>query len=176
MSIHSRPAIEMVRRAVLAVTMLLFVGGHGNTQPAATQGSAPSVGPFDQLAGSWSGSGTIDLSHGRQEPIKCRASYGVLEEGEELETNLLQCKPGQSSVAQRTRALGWGFQCTRSRCNRPRQVKDQFPVGIPTNALCNLVTACASCSRCKISSFGMRPTVEAKSLRISANRPKLRCM
>jgi hypothetical protein len=113
------------------------------------------VGPFDQLAGSWSGSGTIDLSHGRQEPIKCRASYGVLEEGEELETNLLQCKPGQSSVAQRTRALGWGFQCTRSRCNRPRQVKDQFPVGIPTNALCNLVTACASCSRCKISSFGM---------------------
>ena len=40
MSIHSRPAIEMVRGAVLAVTMLLFVGGHGNTQPAATQGAA----------------------------------------------------------------------------------------------------------------------------------------
>ena len=88
MSIHSRPAIEMVRGAVLAVPMLLFVGGHGNTQPAATQGSAPSVGPFDQLAGSWSGSGTIDLSHGRQEPIKCRASYDVLEEKRKLQLNI----------------------------------------------------------------------------------------
>ena len=88
MSIHSRPAIEMVRGAVLAVTMLLLVGGHGNTQPAATQGAAPSVGPFDQLAGSWSGSGTIDLSNGRHEPIKCRASYDVLEEQSKLQLNI----------------------------------------------------------------------------------------
>ena len=88
MSIHSRPASEMFRGAVLAVTMLLFVGGHGNTQPAATQGSAPSAGPFDQLAGSWSGSGTIDLSNGSHEPIKCRASYDVLEEQSKLQLNI----------------------------------------------------------------------------------------
>jgi hypothetical protein len=88
MSMHSNPARVMLRGAVLAVTMLLFVGGDGNAQPAATQGSAPSASPFEQLAGSWSGSGTIDLSNGRHEPIKCRASYDVLEEQSKLQLNI----------------------------------------------------------------------------------------
>jgi hypothetical protein len=38
------------------------------------------VSPFAELVGSWSGSGTIDLSNDRHEPIKCRASYDVLED------------------------------------------------------------------------------------------------
>lgn len=88
MFIHSGSARVMLRGAVLAVTMLVFVGGDGNAQPAATQGSAPSAGPFDQLAGSWSGSGTMDLSNGRHEPIKCRASYDVLEEQSKLQLNI----------------------------------------------------------------------------------------
>ena len=88
MSTHSNPASVMLRGAVLAVAVLLFVGGAGNTQPAATQGSAPSASPFDQLAGSWSGSGTIDLSNGKHEPIKCRASYDVLEEQSKLQLNI----------------------------------------------------------------------------------------
>ena len=86
MSIHSRTASIVFRGAVLAV--LLFAGGHGNAQPAATQGSAPSAGPLDPLAGSWSGSGTIDLSNGRHELIKCRASYDVLEEQSKLQLNI----------------------------------------------------------------------------------------
>ena len=86
MSIHSRTASMMFRGAVLAA--LLFAGGLGNAQPAATQGSAPSAGPFDPLAGSWSGSGTIDLSNGRHESIKCRASYDVLEEQSKLQLNI----------------------------------------------------------------------------------------
>jgi hypothetical protein len=88
MSAHSIPTGVLFRGAVLAMTMLLFVSGNGNTQPAATQGSAPSAGPFDQLAGSWSGSGTIDLSNGRHEAIKCRASYDVLEEQSKLQLNI----------------------------------------------------------------------------------------
>ena len=86
MSVHSSAASAMFRGAVLAMTMLLFVGGNGNTQPAAT--SAPSASPFDQLAGSWSGSGTVNLSNGRHESIKCRASYDVLEEQSKLQLNI----------------------------------------------------------------------------------------
>jgi hypothetical protein len=88
MAVHSSAASVMLRGAFLAVTMLVFAGGAGSTQPVATQGSAPSAGPFDQLAGSWSGAGTMDLSNGRHEPIKCRASYDVLEEQSKLQLNI----------------------------------------------------------------------------------------
>ena len=78
----------MLRVAALALTIFVFSDGDGNAQSRATQGSASSEGPFGQLAGSWSGSGTIDLSNGRHEPIKCRASYDVLEEQNKLQLNI----------------------------------------------------------------------------------------
>jgi hypothetical protein len=88
MSVHPNSVRVMFRGAAVALMILFFVGGDGNAQSAATQGSASSAGPFDQLAGSWSGSGTIDLSNGRHEPIKCRASYDVLEEQNKLQLNI----------------------------------------------------------------------------------------
>jgi len=60
-----------------ALALLLFIG--------ATQ--VRSATPFGALAGSWSGSGTIELSNAR-EPIKCRASYDVLEERSSLQLNI----------------------------------------------------------------------------------------
>jgi hypothetical protein len=78
-SVYSNHVSVMFRGAALALTILFLVAGDGNAQGVATQGSALSAGPFGQLAGRWSGSGTIDLSNGRREPIKCRASYDVLD-------------------------------------------------------------------------------------------------
>jgi hypothetical protein len=37
--------------------------------------------PFDRLAGQWSGAGTIQMSDGNSEALRCRASYDVLSEG-----------------------------------------------------------------------------------------------
>ena len=51
-------------------------------------GLAQSRMPFDNLAGHWTGKGTINLSNGTQEPIKCRASYDVLEQLSRLELNI----------------------------------------------------------------------------------------
>ena len=87
-SVHSYPASVTFRVAALALAIFVFSGGDSNAQSRATQGSASSQGPFGQLAGSWSGSGTIDLSNGRHEPIKCRASYDVLEEQNKLQLNI----------------------------------------------------------------------------------------
>jgi hypothetical protein len=88
MTMHSIPANVMYRGAALALAMLLLVGGDANAQRAATQGAASAASPFDQLAGNWSGSGTIDLSNGRHEAIKCKASYDVLEEQNKLQLNI----------------------------------------------------------------------------------------
>ena len=86
-SVYSNHVSVMFRGAALALTILFLVAGDGNAQGVATQGSALSAGPC-QLAGRWSGSGTIDLSNGRREPIKCGASYDVLEEQSKLQLNI----------------------------------------------------------------------------------------
>ena len=70
-----------------AFAILLFVG-HAAAQSKTTAGSTSKESPFAQLAGSWSGAGTIDLANGKHEPIKCRASYDVLEDQNKLQLNL----------------------------------------------------------------------------------------
>lgn len=51
-------------------------------------GQAQGPTPFGKLAGQWSGSGTIDLSNGAKEPIRCRAAYDVLEQQNSLQLNI----------------------------------------------------------------------------------------
>jgi hypothetical protein len=75
-------------RAVTSAFALLFFVGHAGAQGRATVGSAPAGNPFTQLAGGWSGGGTIDLANGRHEPIKCRASYDVLDQQNKLQLNI----------------------------------------------------------------------------------------
>ena len=45
-------------------------------------------GPFVGLAGSWAGSGTIGMSNGTRERIRCRASYAVSGRGSSLQQSL----------------------------------------------------------------------------------------
>jgi hypothetical protein len=84
----SMSANPMIHRAALSAVALLLLVGHADAQNRATVGSAPAASPFAQLAGAWSGAGTIDLANGRQEPIKCRASYDVLNAQNKLQLNI----------------------------------------------------------------------------------------
>ncbi len=78
----------MTLRAVASALALLFFVGYAGAQSRATVGSAPSENPFAQLAGGWTGAGTIDLANGKNEPIKCRASYDVLNAQNKLQLNI----------------------------------------------------------------------------------------
>ena len=75
-------------RAATSAAVFLFFVGYAGAQGRTTVGSAPDESPFAQLAGGWAGGGTIDLAGGRHEPIKCRASYDVLETQSKLQLNL----------------------------------------------------------------------------------------
>ncbi len=55
---------------------------------AATIAHTEALSPFTKLAGQWAGSGTIELSNGAREAIKCRASYDVLEEKNNLQLSI----------------------------------------------------------------------------------------
>lgn len=46
------------------------------------------TGPFTPLDGQWSGGGTVQLSNGAREQLRCRASYDVLNDGNKLQLSL----------------------------------------------------------------------------------------
>jgi hypothetical protein len=78
MAFRSLSAGNAVRTAsVVLAIWLVTTSGH-------TQGASP----FANLAGQWAGSGTIELANGARTPIKCRASYDVLEEKNNLQLSI----------------------------------------------------------------------------------------
>jgi hypothetical protein len=66
MSLPSHWTNRAVLAAILGLMLWLFATGSSYAQA-----------PFNRLAGQWSGSGTIDMSSGARERIKCRAAYQV---------------------------------------------------------------------------------------------------
>jgi hypothetical protein len=50
--------------------------------------SANEEGPFAALAGWWAGEGRLRFKGGKQEQVKCRATYFVSEDGVELKQNV----------------------------------------------------------------------------------------
>jgi hypothetical protein len=55
---------------------------------AQAQGGAAAASPFADLAGSWSGTGTVTLSNGTTERLRCQASYQLASGGSNLRQDL----------------------------------------------------------------------------------------
>ena len=79
MTMRSVNGTNPIAMAGLALTLWLSASGDGHAQGSAS---------FEKLAGQWSGNGTIDLSNGTKEPIRCRAAYDVLEQQSSLQLNI----------------------------------------------------------------------------------------
>ena len=68
---------------------------------------AQAVGPFAGFDGSWGGAGTVTLSNGATEHIRCKADYKVTATGMGLKQNL-HCASD--------RLIRWPVQVCRSNC------------------------------------------------------------
>ncbi len=75
--LRARFSMPALQAATLAAALTL----------TATAGHAQS-GPFAGFDGSWAGTGTVALSDGTKERIRCRASYRVQSGGQELHQSL----------------------------------------------------------------------------------------
>ena len=75
--------LSHVRHLPLGAVMFLLCGS-----PAHAQTQATSSNPFASFAGSWSGSGTVALSNGTTERLRCQATYAVATAGTNLRQNL----------------------------------------------------------------------------------------
>jgi hypothetical protein len=71
------------RRAALAAgAVLCLASSHGLAQREAASK------PFEGMAGTWSGTGTVTLGSGDKERIRCRVIYTVANSGERVEQDL----------------------------------------------------------------------------------------
>ena len=75
-------AAHALRGAVFTAILLLGTG------PSLHGGAVAASNPFTGLAGSWSGDGTIKLSSGDSERIRCRVTYAVSGGGNSLRQDL----------------------------------------------------------------------------------------
>jgi hypothetical protein len=91
---------------------------------AASLSSAPShaqSGPFNGLAGVWSGGGTVTLDDGSSERIRCRATYAVGEGGRGL-NQTLTCASDSYKFDLRANVLAEGNAITGSWSEMSRNI------------------------------------------------------
>ena len=82
-----------VSRAIVAryaFALLISAGALASVTIGARAAEDAERGPFAGLSGSWSGDGTVTMSNGSSERIRCRASYSVPPMGKQLNQGL-QC-------------------------------------------------------------------------------------
>lgn len=79
MNVRRTEGTSLIRTLVLATSLAgLGLAAHAQVNE----------GPFKGLSGAWSGTGTIAVSNGSNERIRCRASYSVTPSGETLHQDL----------------------------------------------------------------------------------------
>jgi hypothetical protein len=81
MSLRARKiSLHTTKVAAFAVASSILAAWSGPVAAAA--------GPFAALAGSWSGEGTVMVSNGTNERLRCRATYRVEGQGQDVDLNL----------------------------------------------------------------------------------------
>jgi hypothetical protein len=71
-----------------SVPFVLALLGAGLFIPGIGEADAPAVTPFAGLAGKWSGDGSIALTNGTTERLRCNADYVVSGGGDDLDSTL----------------------------------------------------------------------------------------
>jgi hypothetical protein len=75
-----KPSASCLKKAVL-VSGLLLTSAQGHADPG-------SEGPFLGLSGHWSGAGTVTMTNGVTERIRCKATYAVNATGKAVQQTL----------------------------------------------------------------------------------------
>jgi hypothetical protein len=107
-----------------ALTAVVVAAGISLLSPVAyaQQGTADfTVGPFENLAGTWSGSGTITMKDGGHERVRCSGTYTVGSGGNTMR-NELRCSSDSYKVEMTTDVTQTGDQLAGNWTENTRHV------------------------------------------------------
>jgi hypothetical protein len=82
----------LVNKKTVLASGLLLISAAGHAAPG-------SDGPFLGLSGSWSGAGTITMTNGATERIRCKATYAVNATGKAVQQTLRCASDSYRAVA-----------------------------------------------------------------------------
>ena len=109
------PSIASIDAAVCVIALSL----------SPLPGYATQQGPFADLSGEWSGGGTVTLSSGSNEKIRCRATYDSEAAGNNLKL-ALRCASDSYNVDFRGTAINSGGNMTGDWFESTNQAAGQF--------------------------------------------------
>ena len=132
---------------------------------AASLFSAPSQaqsGPFNGLAGVWSGAGTVTLDDGSNERIRCRATYAVGEAGHGL-NQTLTCASDSYKFDLRTNVIAEGNNITGSWSEISRNISGTIQGSGTSGAIQVVASAAGFSANITVTTRGNRQTVLIRS-------------
>jgi hypothetical protein len=132
---------------------------------AASLFSAPSQaqsGPFNGLAGVWSGAGTVTLDDGSSERIRCRATYAVGEGGRGL-NQTLTCASDSYKFDLRANVVAEGNQITGSWSEMSRNISGTIQGSGTSGAIQVVASAAGFNANISLTTRGNRQTVQIRS-------------
>jgi hypothetical protein len=132
---------------------------------AASLFSAPSQaqsGPFNGLAGVWSGAGTVTLDDGSNERIRCRATYAVGEAGHGL-NQTLTCASDSYKFDLRTNVIAEGNNITGSWSEISRNISGTIQGSGTSGAIQVVASAAGFSANITVTTRGNRQTVQIRS-------------
>jgi hypothetical protein len=132
---------------------------------AASAFSTPSQaqsGPFNGLAGVWSGGGTVTLDDGSSERIRCRATYAVGEGGRGL-NQTLTCASDSYKFDLRTNVVAEGGQISGSWSEMSRNISGTIQGSGSAGAIRVVASAAGFNADISVTTRGNRQTVVIRS-------------
>jgi len=125
-------------------------------------GYATQQGPFADLSGDWSGGGTVTLSSGSNEKIRCRATYDSQAAGNNLKL-ALRCASDSYNVDFRGTAINNGGNMTGNWFEFTNQVAGQFFGSIKGNRIDARIEGQTFAAFLNMTTHGNRQSVSLRS-------------
>ena len=119
-------------------------------------------GPFNGLAGVWSGAGTVTLDDGSNERIRCRATYAVGEAGHGL-NQTLTCASDSYKFDLRTNVIAEGNNITGSWSEISRNISGTIQGSGTSGAIQVVASAAGFSANITVTTRGNRQTVQIRS-------------
>ena len=117
------------------------------------------AGPFEAFAGTWAGDGTIVMSSGSNEHIRCRASYSVTPAGTSVNQGL-RCASDSYTFDVRSNVIAaGGGALTGSWSESTRQVSGQLTGRMSANRIDTSVEALGFSADLSVAAHGSRQSV-----------------